>query len=216
MSFLKLMAAVTVILGTALLVNGCSSGRSESVAASVPAQADKTAAVSVPAVLKSSVLGIAPMLDQRPVGNSIKPFVWAYNRPEMGGFMTLRYPQALASRLEEAGVFKKVTFSQSFTDADFVLNIRQNVSSVRVETWIPFSYKLHTAFDYDLELVNAKKQVVWKYKMTDSAVNYPSSFRVRGLFNVEVFQERMLDRVFPEFLNGLCDLAARKPELFNK
>ncbi len=210
MCLLNRLGWVGVVVGAAIVVAGCSSGKTEEM--SVPPAVSGNS----PSVLKSCVLGIAPAQDLRPTGNFIRMYSSFYNRPEAGGFTMVDLPQYLSRRFGESGIFSKVTFVPPSKDADLVLNIKQNVTSVRLDTWVPFVFKIHVAFDYDLELVNARKQVVWKYALKDASVNYPSAFRVRGVFNAVVFEERMLEEEFPKLMESLCLSAAENPALFTK
>lgn len=198
------------LAGAAIMIGGCASGKQE------PAAAMPMMPKNAPAVLKSCVLGVAPIEDSRPVGNSFRLFASYFSRPEIAGFELVNLQGYFAKRLGGTGYFSKVVTVPPSNEANLVLIVRQKTRSIDMDSWIPFVFRLRITFDYDLELVNPAKQVVWRYRMFDTSVNYPSDSQIQKTFNAAVYEERMLDKVFPSFMDELCLFAARNPELFAK
>ncbi len=208
---LKRAAWLGMFAGAAVMMAGCSSDKRETPSSAVPAIPK-----NAPAVLKSCTLGIAPIEDSRPVGNSFRLFATYFSRPEIAGFKLVNLQDYFTKRLGETGIFGKVATVQPSGKTDFVLVIRQKTRSVDMESWIPFVFRLRITFIYDLELVNGANQVVWRYSMSGTEVNYPSDSEVQKTFNAAFYEERMLDKVFPSFVEELCLFAAGNPELFAK
>ncbi len=207
---LKRAGWLGLLAGAAVMIGGCSSDKQE------PASAAQTVPILAPVFLKSCVLGVAPIEDSRPVGNSFRLFATYFSRPEIAGFKLVNLQDYFTKRLGETGIFSKVVTVPKSKEGNLVLIIKQKKRSVDMESWIPFVFRLRITFIYDLELVNAANQVVWKYTMGGNEVNYPSDSEVEKTFNAAVFEERMLDKVFPSFVDELCLFAARNPELFVK
>lgn len=190
-------------LAVVLVLAGCASRKA--VVASDPISVQLKPAAGMEKMNISIV-----MEDKRPDLKNMRYSSRNFERPEFYFQNTINLVGYTFNYLNSVKIFKNISTKKA--SGNYTLKLSWISSHLNLNPWIPFVLRFQNRMTVDMSLIDPNGKVLWTYLLDGESVNTPSSFRVFRTHRCDLFQEKILDKLYPVAFNDMCTKLAAQPK----
>lgn len=184
---------------TVALLAGCAATRSEIAADAISRQLQPSAGmknVNVTVVVE----------DKRPSFGVGHYGTSDIERPEQHFVNTIDLAGYTVDYLSRTKLFRNVSTVPGTNCC--TLKLIWTSSRLNLNAWIPFVLRFQNHMTINMVFSTPDGKVLWTYLLDGDSVNTPSSFRNFSTHRCDIFQEKVLERLYPLAFRDMCEKLA--------